>query len=813
MASRAKFIRFRAQVLPTSGIRLKTFNALNKTYINISHPNIILHPPIVYNTDEFDLEIGLAPFVLLNNDGSLTLSSIALEDHIEILPPIYSGLKVSLLDSLSVLFLDANSNRIFKIFTPSMGEKGFKQISVRDNVPSLVSVHNLNDYAIALANNGYLYQLSLDRYNLNIEPLYLCQVYTTVKLRNFTTSICQYDSEALIYVGNNIYTSYTKLATKFDRSIDGPIYGYISGNIVSVRLGHRNIIYKLDEPEHIVNLDTININPIAMINDDEIIGISTNNATLCLYRLNSDEVYHIAGISSANLKDLYVDLESGNTIITYGNSVYVFNLSTGRITYLSIKTNDVYLALSIDDLLVVFRKPFIDFYRIDLTSTRIYLEKLLSIPRHVISCAGFGENSIICIDEFNRLIIGDPKELFLNYKYKALVLRYNEKYAPYLPSDIMSAHSENLFSHFLEGLYSMNSTLVSTRFIDIHNAKSPITTMYTAPALRVYAKAPHKDDYRIAIVAGKALLIGNSNRHLTKKTYFLSAIDGDSIIRKSLYVNTEADSKFIDALRKELVVYISEEFNNIVWGFSISKKSISIVDFEDILTIDKDRKSICISKKLGEALSIADKLNLIVLCSNTVLDEGRECVHIELCERLLKILLKTVIGGKAHYISLPLDPTLLFQSLYTENPNVSIEYNHGKQLIKLPSRCTKIDNAYLTLDSIPVLNMCLSNQCIDVGSTVILKNSSTFLPPNHKRCIEIRLDVSDIISDGGINLLILESNGIILRYLLPISLQQVIAKAYAIALKMYKILGVKDTYRLHSDVHKSYAGLYKENPV
>lgn len=795
-------IEFKKCVLDPYNVKLRKYKFDRSIFIRVHCNNILLHPPIVYNTIDKSLDIGLAPFVKIGNSGILNFYSIAFEELQEnTITSSSNNHNLLTLDDTSILVIDTATNKASNIIRASV-DKGVIECIGLDNYNIYIkAAHSLNNYVVYLSTDGYLYKLSLNHSHPLIEPLFRCDASAISKYGIYTTTLCTYGTKTYAFIANKIYGTSIEIDERIPPKSSDHVYGYIYNNLCFVKIGHRYFVARLGGKNiyHYIN----DVEPLAILGKNSIVGISANNA-LVLLDLDKGNLNVIAKLDVKNLLDIYIDDFTNNIALTYNNSIYIFNL-INRPVYLKLKANEVYSTTLVNDLLLIFRRNYIDIYRVDITPHRIYLEHLTSIPRYFIECIGLDKSNIMCIDRLGRMVAGDFKKVILDMEFNFISLRCSIGTAVYVHGHLIPILLGNTYNSSLQRI-SANDTLIVVAQHDVP-AHNVISTIFKAnrSSLQQNNNAvidiPEIDSTYILLTNNNAYIVSSDNSKY--KHMYLAILDGSKAIKKQFNIRQNIRERFLELTKDGLQVYLSGEHDIIEWGIGIEDSNLITLDLHNNLIIND--KNICLSRDVSEVVRRLDGsvVGFLAICSNTILEQKGLCLSLSECKKLLRLFLVIYTNSGIRYISVPIDAITISKSYYVDISYVSSTYAQGTQRILLPRKCVDIADAriYLELRALAV-ELKFVNHCQNVGATVVINDNVLFLGPAEKRDIKLDIGIDNFIDDGGIQIVIYESTGNALRYSVPLDLQQIMARAYVLALKVAKIFGIKYGYEVLDNVYK-----------
>lgn len=794
-------IEFRKNMIGLRECKLKIYRHGANNLLNLRGSRLFIHPPIVYDLIHNNISIGIAPFVITtDNNSSLMLYSIGLEetqDNTNIIQ--YNDYyNIHLLDNSSLLLVDPIIDKAMKIINISMDKGNISYIDLSNLNIYTKTVHPLGDYIAYLSNNGTIYKLSLENLQPKTELLYQCNVHSIGRFYEYNLTLCQHRSRLHAFLSNKVYGTYIEI-NENTNIVNNDVYGYMVNNLWFINIGNIGYVARLGEKIPLTSIS--NIKPLAILDNDSILGISSNNL-LSVYTNNKNniDIDSVAKIDFHNMLDLSIDLQSYNVVLTYDDCIYLFNLLDNP-KYVRLKVNNTQTAIPINDLLIIFRKHCIDIYRVDISARRIYVEGLLSIPRYYTRCVSLGKKKVMCIDKFDRIVIGGVEDFFLNSNYNFVILRDTTGITGYIDNYFMSLALDNIVNTNVIRRLSNNNYLVTLDFIDILKSMSSNMSMIHRLKDRVLTSIPNTKNVYILMVDKETKIISKDNN--IKEYSYLATIAGSSTIKKNISLSQINNIIPNEPINNNTRVYLAREQGIIELGIAVEKQNIITINADDVLTTNN--KAVCLSKNMIDRLQdIAKSLIMTAICSNTILRNEDICIDLTLCERILKLILEINTELSNTYITLPINILAVPKNYYIDDDKISIAYDKVVPLITLPKNCIEIYNTQLYLEADTRISIDLVNRCRYIGATIIIRSIPLFLEPRKKKHIEINIDLNDIISDIGIPIVVYETTGIILTYFIKIPLQKLIAKTYSIALKIAKVLGIKDAYKIHSYVYEDF---------
>ncbi|MEM1526856.1 MAG: hypothetical protein QXZ41_04445 [Ignisphaera sp.] len=780
-------IEFKKPIINNNDLKLKTYSVEGNILVELLHSKLLVHPSIVYDLQNKTLNIDLAPFIKVEDDETLMVYSIALEDISIEPPPITCNVcKYIVLDPASIIALDRAMGKPIKVFrvVPCTGVKIFDMLNHNFYTKAL---HPQRTHVLYLTDEGVLGKIIATNSEAYVEEVLQCTKFIVREYKNYTLSLCFSSDKNYAVLSNNVYGFNIELPNPIHfNDIDGfgEVYGYLLNNLCFIKLGRKSYSCKLRSisPAEIC-CEVENIHPLAFLSDDVILAVEPNNS-LFLLDLNRGRINVLTKISPRKLLNHFIDFKHKYIALTYNDSIFIY-YAEDKSVYTKIKVGNALASILANDKLLVFRRDYIDLYGVDVSPHHIYVEKLFSAPKYVTSCVTLEENNVLCMDRKGRFLITQVDKLFETLP-TVRILRSSLGITMYSYGDlthllINPIYEDSLFRVNSSGFFLHLDNFNNFNEVFLYNIKPK-----DAPFNSTLDEIPRDlENLKILLLGEKHLILGSSTKQYLDNTMLKVFDYGYSKSRCTTLPKDKEQNNF-DNVIGSAKVYIVKTSEFIEWGVSIDESNIEFLDTDKILSYNKG--ILCLaSENLKSLPAPHNELSLVALCSNTIMKGS--CIDMNSCEKLLKVFLE--VGGTG--LSLPIQSLTKPITVFRDDDNkVIVTFNQGVQYVVLPRRCVEL--VYASLDMLhSIVTLKITNKCNNIGGTIVVENNVSFVEPNGEKEIKMHVDLNHILSDGGLQILILESNGSIRQYTLPTNLKNVIPRAVNIALKIAKVVGIKSS--------------------
>ncbi|MEM1541563.1 MAG: hypothetical protein QW101_01835 [Ignisphaera sp.] len=793
-------IEFKKKLIDPQNLDIKLYKTSRYVLLELKSTTLHLHPPILYDKYSEEIDIALTPFIVAEPHGYITLYSIA-SDHFS--NPYYkipcNNCKAIVLDKSSALITDITTNKSIKVVRGSI-DKGIHVFDVDSIDIDIRYMHPLINHAIYVSNDRTLYKLNVTEEGIYFEPRNQCnKLYHSNNYHRISLCVCD-SSLSEIFISNKIYGMNLRSNAFRDYENTKYIRGYMINNVGSIEIDNeRNYVYDLKSMSLV---DVVHgFKPLSLLENNIILGISNGNI-MALYDIEKKILRKVARIDVNKLKDFDVNENMNSILVVYEGFVYVFNLMN-NLVYLRLKAENVYSATLVDTFLFIFKKNCIDVYSVDLNHNGIYLEKLSSIPRYLVKCRPLTDKSVVCIDILGRIIIDKAENIASKYNIKSTVLRKNYGKSIYMRGYITSIllnrnfasltrfHKVDAFSVIADGESIENyiPTPCKPYTSDYIDNSRQNTSLYFQSIPKVY-KLLVIDEYVIPIEAS------NVDNNLN----FLTILWKTEHIERRIGYDATNFRKFIRLLKEGYTVFLSSKGRDIDFGFAIDRSNIENINLANFLEIENNL--LCVLENFSEFKDVLDPVNLLVVCTNTLLEQkGNMCVDLTPCEKVLYFDIEFKINDARKHIIIPPYKILEFRTSIEEHSNrIHVKYAYGVPHISIPKKCIDLINPRLTLNNKLCLELGIVNHCENVGTTIVTSRGTVeYIQPSTQKNLKIDVDLYDLVG-SNLQLVAYESTGRISNYMIPINLREIFRRAYANALKLSKVLGIRNDYKLRYNV-------------
>lgn len=775
-------IEFKKPIINNNDLKLRTYSTEGNILVELLNSKLLVHPGIVYDLQNKTLNIDLAPFIKVE-DETLMAYSIAIEDSFSEPPPITCNVcKYVILDPASVIALDRTTGRPIKVLrvVPYAGVKVFDMLNHNLYMKAL---HPQYTHALYLTDEGVLGKVVATSSEAYVEEVLRCAKFRVQEYKNYILSLCFSGDKNYAIISNNIYGFNIELPNPIRyNTVDnfGEVYGYLLNNLCFIKLGRKGYSCKLKGISSAeICYEVENIHPLAFLSDDVVLAVEPNNSLLLL-NLNRERINVLTKITPRKLLSHFIDFKRKYIVLTYDDGIFIYH-AEDRSVYTKIKVDNALASILANDKLLVFRRNCIDLYGVDVSLRHIYVEKLFSAPKYITSCVTLEENNVLCVDKKGRLLITQIEKLFETLP-TARILRSNLGTTMYSCGDLAHLLINPVYE---DSLFRVNSSSFFLHLDNLNNFNEMFSYNFKPndePFNSTLDEIPRDlENLKILLLGDKHLILESSAKKPLDNT-MLKVFDYS--YSKSQGATSPKEQNSFDNTIGSSKVYIVKTSEFIEWGISIDEQNIHLLDIDEILSYNKG--ILCLASESLKNLFVPhDKLSLVALCSNTIMKGS--CIDMSSCEKLLKVFLE--VGGTG--LSLPIQsltkPITMFRD---DNNKVTVTFNQGVQHIVLPRRC--VEPTYANLDMLhSIVTLRITNKCNNIGGTIVVEDNILFVEPNSEKEVKMRIDLNHILSDGGLQITIFESNGGSQQYTLPTNLKHVISRAVNIALKIAKILGIK----------------------
>lgn len=793
-------IDFKKKLIDPQNLNIKLYKTDRYVLLELRSDTLHLHPPLLYDKYNKEIDISLAPFIVAEPHGYITLYSIVLDYSSNPYHKIpCNNCKAVVLDRSSALIMDVTTGKSVKVVRASI-DKGIHITNV-DNIDiDIRYVHPLTTHAIYISNNGTVYKLNVTEDSIYFEPRNQCiKLYHS---NNFhKTSLCVYDSSlSEIFISNKIYGTSLRLDSFHDYENIKDVRGYIINNVGSIEInGERSYVYDLKS----MSLMSVihRFKPLSLLNNNNILGILNGNI-MALYDIEKNILRKVTRIAFNKLKDLDVNESLNSALVVYEGLVYIFNF-TDNFVYLRLNAENIYSATLADTILLLFKKNCIDVYSVDLSHNGIYLEKLSSIPRYFVKCKSLTDKNIVCVDILGRIIIDKAENIALNYNMKSSVLRKSYGKSIYMRGYVTSILLNRNFASSTE-FHKIDALSVIADAENIENCIHILCKSYTGNYLNsarqsnsLYVQSIPKV-YKLLIIDEYVIPIEASN---VDNLNFLTILWETEYIERRIGYDVSNFREFIRLLKEGYTVFLSSKGRDIDFGFAVDGTNIEIIDLTNFLKIENNL--LCILENFNKFKHIPDLVRLSVACTNTLLEQkGNNCIDLTSCEKILYFDIEFEINGTRRHIIIPPSKVLEFRNSIEDYSNkIYVKYMYGVPHISIPKKCIDLVNPKLTLNNKLCLELDIINHCKNIGVTIVTsKGVVEYIQPSTKKNLKIDIDLHELVGSDVLQLVAYESIGRINKYIISINLRDVVRRAYTNALKLSKILGIRNDYKLRHNV-------------